>query len=62
MDAESTSIKNCPVVVSTHTFYSDYLRAKGEWPFPRWYNKQIIRFSFIRDKEDILKKLGDALI
>lgn len=62
MDAESTLIENCPVYSSVNIFYNDYLRAKGEWPFPRWKYDKIIKFSIIVDREKLLESLGEALI
>jgi hypothetical protein len=62
MDVESTLINRCPVTSTVHTFYNDYLRAKGNWPFPRWHNDKIIKFTIIVDREEIFTKLGEALI
>lgn len=64
MDAESTSIRDTATFNAMNVFYNDYLRAKKEWPFPRWKNDKIIKFYFYLNDEDQyekLRQLGEPL-
>lgn len=64
MDAESISIKETATFQAMYTYYNDYLRAKREWPFPRWKNDKIIKFYIFVKDEDMyrtLEELGEPL-